>query len=223
MPGACRCASPASSGRNPELLGAITLTASRPAQVALRGFREASPGPRRGSGRGSSCPPRLLVLSRLTRHRHMHALDPGAPVERRHRSGGHVQCTDGRGDSFKRACVEEGVVIGVERAVGGDGEFAALRTLRSATATLKSPSRRPLAQRDQETVGLAARKLCPVVALGTHGIDTSLTRIAVVGAATKKGSNASASSSLATLTRHQIACPPVRHDAMVVCRRSELS
>ena len=47
--------------------------------------------------------------------------------------------------------------------------------------------------------------------------------VTLVRTETKNGSNASASSSLSASTRHQMACPPVRQEAIVGCRRSELS
>src|SRR4029077_759774 len=78
-------------------------------------------------------------------------------------------------------------------------------------------------QRDDDAVGLATRELVPAFTLRVHGIVTSLTVVTVVRAATKNGSNARASASLSASTCHQIAWPPVRQDAMVGCRRRELS
>ena len=55
-----------------------------------------------------------------------------------------------------------------------------------------------------------------------HGISTSLTLVTVVRSATKNGSSASASCSVAASTVHQIACPPERQEASVRWWRSGL-
>src|SRR5882724_4117469 len=63
----------------------------------------------------------------------------------------------------------------------------------------------------------------PALCAGGHGISTSLTRVAVVRSATKKGSNARASLSDSASTVHQSAWPPEPHEPIVVSWRSGLS
>jgi hypothetical protein len=122
-----------------------------------------------------------------------------------------------------RAGVDEWVPEGIKGARGGNVEFELPLSPRVGHDDLHPIPVAAPEQRDDDSVGLATRKLAPAFAVPVHGIATSLTCVTVPRAATKYGSNANASFSLAASTHHPIARPSARQDVMADRRRSELA